>query len=136
MPVNAQQSRNTILGQTNQNVERQGQMPNTNLFVQQAPYVQQQVNVSNTSSNFLSQGNPSTVVSSRANQQNDPFFSLPQSTISNLRVHQQQSYPITSQDINLSVYPAPHPISPLGKHLAKLTPPNDQVIKFFTELFA
>ena len=134
---NPQQARNPTAAQINQGQERPGHMPSTNQFVAQTSYAQQQqVNVSNTSSNFLTQGNPSSVASSRANLQNDPFSSFPQSTMGNIRAQQQQYQPITSQDINLSVYPAPHPISPLGKHLSKLTPPNDQVIKFFTELFS
>jgi len=42
----------------------------------------------------------------------------------------------SSQDIDLSIYPGPHPISPTGKQLSKLLPPNEQTIKFFTELFS
>lgn len=140
VPVNnnAQQPRIPVVAQMNPVAERQGHLPGANQFVTQSSYPQQQpqVNVSNTSSNFLTQGNPSSVASSRANLQNDPFSSYPQSTMANIRGQPQQYQPITSQDINLSVYPAPHPISPLGKHLSKLTPPNDQVIKFFTELFS
>jgi hypothetical protein len=30
----------------------------------------------------------------------------------------------SSEDIDLSIYPAPHPISPLGKQLSKLLPHN------------
>ena len=30
----------------------------------------------------------------------------------------------SSDDIDLSIYPAPHPISPLGKQLSKLLPYN------------
>jgi hypothetical protein len=37
--------------------------------------------------------------------------------------------------LNISVYPAPHPASPLGKQLGKLVPPNDQTINFFNTLF-
>jgi hypothetical protein len=120
------------------NQERVNQVPNTQQFVQQQ---NQQVNVSSASSNFLSQGNSNSVISSRANQQNDPFSSFPQSTL-NTRVQQQtllnvnQQNGFASLDVNLAVYPAPHPISPLGKHLSKLVPPNDQVMKFFNELFA
>lgn len=37
--------------------------------------------------------------------------------------------------LNISIYPAPHPASPLGKQLGKLVPPNDQTINFFNTLF-
>ncbi len=37
--------------------------------------------------------------------------------------------------MNLSEYPAPHPASPLSKHLNKLLPPNDNIITFFNTLF-
>ena len=100
-------------------------MQNTQQFAQQQQ--NQQVNISSASSNFLSQGNSNSVASSRANQQNDPFSSFPQSTLNTRAQHQlhnNQVNPFTSMDINLAVYPAPHPISPLGKHLSKLVPPN------------
>jgi hypothetical protein len=67
------------------NQERVNPMQNTQQFVQQQ---NQQVNVSSASSNFLSQGNSNSAASSRANQQNDPFSSFPQSTL-NTRVQQQ-----------------------------------------------
>jgi hypothetical protein len=120
--------------------ERMNPMQNTQQFAQQQ---NQQVNVSTASSNFLSQGNTNSVASSRANQQSDPFSSFPQSTLGNNRIQQGQMYgqtqqlsAFTSQHVNLAIYPAPHPISPLGKHLSKLVPPNEQVIKFFNDLFA
>ena len=34
----------------------------------------------------------------------------------------------------MSIYPNPHPASPLGKHLAKLLPPNDATLNFFNAL--
>lgn len=34
------------------------------------------------------------------------------------------SDPYDSQTLDLSIYPAPHPASPLSKHLNKLLPPN------------
>lgn len=36
--------------------------------------------------------------------------------------------------MDLSIYPMPHPASPLGKHLAKLLPPNDATVSFFNAL--
>jgi len=133
-----QQPRNVPTPGVNQ--ERMNPMQNTQQFSQPQ---NQQVNVSNASSNFLSQGNSNSVASSRANQQSDPFSSFPQSTLGNNRMQQGQIYShtqqlsaFTSQHINLTIYPAPHPISPLGKHLSKLVPPNEQVTKFFNDLFA
>jgi hypothetical protein len=40
-----------------------------------------------------------------------------------------------TQLLNTSVYPAPHPASPMGKNLAKLMPPSEQTINFFNTLF-
>lgn len=37
--------------------------------------------------------------------------------------------------LNISIFPAPHPASPLGKQLGKLVPPNDQTMNFFNTLF-
>jgi hypothetical protein len=37
--------------------------------------------------------------------------------------------------MDLSPYPAPHPASPLSKHLNRLLPPNDSIINFFNSLF-
>ena len=36
--------------------------------------------------------------------------------------------------MDLSIYPMPHPASPLGKNLAKLLPPNDATVNFFNAL--
>lgn len=43
--------------------------------------------------------------------------------------------PYDCNNLDLSIYPAPHPASPLSKHLNKLTPPNDSIINFFNTLF-
>lgn len=40
-----------------------------------------------------------------------------------------------THNLNISLYPAPHPASPLGKNLAKLVPPSEQAFNFFTSLF-
>ena len=45
------------------------------------------------------------------------------------------SDPYDCHSLDLSLYPAPHPASPLSKHLHKLTPPNDSIINFFNTLF-
>lgn len=45
------------------------------------------------------------------------------------------SNPYDPRQMNLSEYPAPHPASPLSKHLNKLLPPNDNIITFFNTLF-
>jgi hypothetical protein len=45
------------------------------------------------------------------------------------------SDPYDSQALDLSIYPAPHPASPLSKHLNKLLPPNESIINFFNTLF-
>ena len=45
------------------------------------------------------------------------------------------SDPYDCQSLDLSIYSAPHPASPLSKHLHKLTPPNDSIINFFNTLF-
>lgn len=95
---------------------------------QNQQYVQQQVNVSN-GINFFSQTNTNTtsVVSSRTNQPSDPFSSFQQSSVLNGKgfIDQERgSMFISSQDIDLSIYPGPHPISPMGKYLGKLLPPN------------
>ena len=37
--------------------------------------------------------------------------------------------------LDLQNYPAPHPASPLSKHLHKLLPPNESIINFFNTLF-
>jgi len=66
---------------------------------------------------------------------NDPFFSYQQSAVENNKHANQQMSGLSPHQIDLSLYPAPHPISPLGKHLGKLLPPSDQTIRFFTDLF-
>ena len=43
--------------------------------------------------------------------------------------------PYDFQTLDLSNYPAPHPASPLSKHLNKLLPPNESIINFFNTLF-
>jgi hypothetical protein len=99
---------------------------------QQVSNQQQSVNVSNTSSNFLSQNQNPSGASSKINNV-DPFTSYQQS---NVAANQKPSQSIPSSfEIDLSIYPAPHPISPLGKHLSKLLPSNEQTIRFFNELF-
>lgn len=45
------------------------------------------------------------------------------------------SNPYDPRQINLDEYPAPHPASPLSKHLNKLLPPNESIITFFNSLF-
>ncbi len=50
-------------------------------------------------------------------------------------IYQQWTNPYESKSLDLSVYPAPHPASPLSKHLSKLLPPNDNIINFFNTLF-
>jgi hypothetical protein len=45
------------------------------------------------------------------------------------------SNPYDPKQMNLNEYPAPHPASPLSKHLNKLLPPNDNIITFFNTLF-
>lgn len=39
------------------------------------------------------------------------------------------------EPLDMSIYPAPQPLSPLGKQLSKLMPPNDQSVNFFNNLF-
>lgn len=79
------------------------------------------------------------VPNSRVNQNIDAFSSVQQNVGLNTKISNnppsQQSIIIGSHSIDLSVYPGPHPISPTGKYLTKLLPPNDQTYKFFTELF-
>jgi len=78
--INSQKSSTVVPPSMGQVAERQQhQLMNQQQFVQQ----QQQVNASNASSNFLSQGNSNSVASSRANQQSDPFSSYQQSTMLN-----------------------------------------------------
>lgn len=43
--------------------------------------------------------------------------------------------PYDPKNLDLSIYPAPHPASPLSKHLNKLLPPNESIINFFNTLF-
>lgn len=84
--INSQKSSTVVPPSMGQVAERQQhQLMNQQQFVQQQQqsYTQQQVNESNTSSNFLSQGNSNSVASSRANQQSDPFSSYQQSTMLN-----------------------------------------------------
>ena len=52
-------------------------------------------------------------------------------------VHMQSFYsdPYDGKMLDLSIYPAPHPASPLSKHLNKLLPPNESIINFFNTLF-
>ena len=53
-------------------------------------------------------------------------------------VQMMQSFyndPYDGRTLDLSVYPTPHPASPLSKHLNKLLPPNESIINFFNTLF-
>jgi hypothetical protein len=54
---------------------------------------------------------------------------MPQSMV------QPLSNPYGIQNLDLASYPAPHPASPLSKHLNKLLPPNESIINFFNTLF-
>lgn len=96
--IPTQQSRNTV--PSSMGMERPPHINSQQQFAQQqASYnPQQQVNVSNTSSNFLSQGNSNSNASSRAIQQSDPFSSYASSLVNNRNQAQtQQSYVFTSQ---------------------------------------
>lgn len=48
---------------------------------------------------------------------------------------QNWSDPYDLNTLDLSIFPAPHPASPLSKHLNKLLPPNESIINFFNTLF-
>ena len=50
-------------------------------------------------------------------------------------IPQTWSDPYDIQTLDLSCFPAPHPASPLSKHLNKLLPPNESIINFFNTLF-
>lgn len=105
----------------------------TQIFAQQ-----QQISMLN-GNNYLSQTNTMSVMSTKANPQNEQFQSYQQNPMINTRVMTNQGRDqmfISSQDIDLSIYPGPHPISPTGKYLSKLLPPNEQTIKFFNEYFS
>lgn len=102
--------------------------PPQQTFVEQQSQVlaQQQVSMTN-GNNYLSQTNTVSVLSSKTNPQNDQFQSYQQNPMINTRMMANQVRDqmfISSQDIDLSIYPGPHPISPTGKYLSKLLPPN------------
>lgn len=48
---------------------------------------------------------------------------------------QNWTNPYDYRTLDLMSYPAPHPASPLSKHLNKLLPPNESIINFFNTLF-
>lgn len=50
-------------------------------------------------------------------------------------VAQTWNNPYDPQTLDLMSYSAPHPASPLSKHLNKLLPPNESIINFFNTLF-
>ena len=58
-----------------------------------------------------------------------------QSSQSSQLLNQGWNDPFDRRGLDLSSYPAPHPASPLSKHLNKLLPPNESIINFFNTLF-
>jgi len=67
-----------------------------------------------------------------------PHYPPPQANISQQSsqiVAQTWNHPYDYRTLDLMSYPAPHPASPLSKHLNKLLPPNESIINFFNTLF-
>lgn len=138
---------NNNLGLDRQNQQHQIQqqtftqppLPSQHGYPPNQPFQSINPNNASNNNNYLSQTMTNPAQNSRINQNIDTFSSFQQNIGLNTKIPNnppsQQSIMISSHNIDLSVYPGPHPISPTGKYLTKLLPPNDQTYKFFTELF-
>ena len=66
---------------------------------------------------------------------NQPSMPSAAPSASSQIMNQTWNDPYDSSCLDLQNYPAPHPASPLSKHLNKLLPPNENIINFFNTLF-
>ena len=64
-----------------------------------------------------------------------PSYNNSSVSLSSQVIQQSWSDPYEPGSLDLSIYPSPHPASPLSKHLNKLLPPNESIINFFNTLF-
>lgn len=134
-PAGGQNQRNGMSSFTSQhNVDRSPPV-GSQQYAHYQPLSQNQLNSSLQNSSYTAAQASSIAGSSLKNTQHNDVGFLNQKNNFLNRTQQLQQSTFTSQDVNLAIYPAPHPISPLGKHLSKLLPPSDHVIKFFNELF-